>query len=104
MAAWITVARSNALAPGEWIKIELEQGEALLFNVDGAYYAVEDLCTHDGGPLSDGTVEGCSITCPRHGARFDLRSGEVLAPPAYEAIHVFPVRLNGDTIEVMDDR
>lgn len=75
-----------------------------VFNLDGEYYAIEDVCTHDGGILTGGTLEGEQIVCPRHGARFSIKTGEVLAPPAYEDIATFPLRVEGGMIQVRDAR
>jgi len=77
--------------------------EVAVFNVGGQFYAVEDVCTHDGGTLADGEVEGYEIECPRHGARFDLRTGQVTAPPAYEAITTYAVRIRDDRVEVREN-
>ncbi|MDI3325857.1 Rieske 2Fe-2S domain-containing protein [Pontibacterium granulatum] len=73
--------------------------ELLLVNIEGEILAVENLCPHDNGQLHEGPIEGTDIICPRHGARFCLRTGEVLAPPATEDIDNFPTRVNGDRIE-----
>ncbi len=62
--------------------VEVDQRLVILYRHDGAYYCVDDICTHDGGTLSDGAVAGCEIICPRHGARFDLRDGKALTMPA----------------------
>ena len=71
----------------------------MLFNLDGQYYAIADVCTHDAGQLSGGTVEGDIIVCPRHGARFCIRTGEALSAPAYEPTDTFPVRVHdGDRL------
>jgi 3-phenylpropionate/trans-cinnamate dioxygenase ferredoxin subunit len=76
-------------------------GAALLVcNVGGRLYAVRDECTHEGFPLSEGSVEGETVVCRLHGARFDLRSGEVLAPPAYEPLETYEVRVDGDDVWV----
>ena len=82
--------------------LEVEGVEVALFNVGGELFAIEDVCTHDGGPLGEGEIEGEEIICPRHGARFSLRTGEVLAPPAYEALPVYEVRLAEGWIEVRE--
>jgi len=63
-------------------------------------YAIEDRCTHDGEPLEGAEVEACQIICPRHGARFCVRSGEALTPPAYEALRTYPVRIENGRILV----
>jgi 3-phenylpropionate/trans-cinnamate dioxygenase ferredoxin subunit len=67
--------------------------EVAVFRVQGNYYAIEDVCSHDDGPLAEGELVGCQIICPRHGARFDLKTGEALSLPAYRPIEVFPVEV-----------
>jgi 3-phenylpropionate/trans-cinnamate dioxygenase ferredoxin component len=104
MSEWVTVAKLGELAPGEWRIVTAGDVPIVVFNLDGEYYAIEDVCTHDGGQLTGGTVEGDEIVCPRHGARFCIRSGEALAAPAYEPTAKFPVRIHEGTIQVRDDR
>ena len=67
------------------------------------YYAIEDVCTHDGAELTGGAVEGIEIVCPRHGARFSLKTGEALTPPAYEPVRVFETRIEGGHLWVRAD-
>jgi 3-phenylpropionate/trans-cinnamate dioxygenase ferredoxin subunit len=67
------------------------------------YFAIEDICTHDGAELTGGAIEGSEIICPRHGARFCLRTGEALTPPAYEPVRVFEIRVEGDRLWVRAD-
>ena len=69
-------------------------------NVGGQLYAIDDVCTHDEGSLDQGELEGFEIECPRHGARFDVRTGEVKALPAVLPIDTFGVRVEGDDIEI----
>lgn len=75
-----------------------------VFHREGAYYAIEDMCTHDGGELASGAVEGDEVVCPRHGARFCIKNGKALTPPAYEDVHSFPVRVENGVVQVRDDR
>jgi 3-phenylpropionate/trans-cinnamate dioxygenase ferredoxin subunit len=75
-----------------------------VFNVGGTLHAIEDVCTHDGGELASGSVEGDTVACPRHGARFCLRTGAALSPPAYEPTAVLPVRVEGGRVQVRDER
>jgi 3-phenylpropionate/trans-cinnamate dioxygenase ferredoxin component len=84
--------------------VDVDGAQVAVFNLGGRYYAIEDVCTHDGGILTGGPVEGDQIVCPRHGARFSIRTGEALAPPAFEPTAVFPVRVSAGEIEVRDDR
>ena len=100
MTAWIDVAPAADIASGSWRTVDAGDVEIVVVNVDGRFYAVEDQCTHDGGNLAGGRVEGCEIICPRHGARFDLRTGDVTAPPAYEPIETFPVRVSDGMVQI----
>jgi 3-phenylpropionate/trans-cinnamate dioxygenase ferredoxin subunit len=104
MSDWVAVARSDEIAPGHCKVIEVDGVMIAVFNVNGQHLAIEDVCTHDGGELASGTVEGEQVICPRHGARFCLRSGQALTPPAYEPVHCYPVRNEGGLIQVRDDR
>jgi 3-phenylpropionate/trans-cinnamate dioxygenase ferredoxin subunit len=71
----------------------------VLVNLDGEFYAIEDVCTHDGGPLGEGELEGSELICPRHGARFDVRTGDALTLPAFEPAPTYEVRLeDGDVL------
>jgi 3-phenylpropionate/trans-cinnamate dioxygenase ferredoxin subunit len=97
---FITVAQTADIPPGEREVFDVEGYYIAVFNVDGAYYAIEDVCTHDDGPLADGELDGYEIECPRHGARFDIRTGKVLAMPAVTDVPWFPVRVEGDDIQV----
>lgn len=100
MSAWVDVAPAADIAPGTWRTVDGGDVEIAVINVDGRFYAIEDHCTHDGGNLAGGRVEGCEIICPRHGARFDIRTGDVTAPPAYEPLEIFPVRVSDGMVQV----
>lgn len=104
MSDWVDVASEGSLADGEHVVVELDGMEAAVFKLDGEYYAVEDACTHDGAEIASGRLDGCEIICPRHGARFCLKTGKVLKAPAYEDLTCFPVRVVGGMIQVRDDR
>jgi len=101
---WIRVGTRSELLPGEHRIVWDGDVAIAVFNIDGALYAVEDVCTHDGGDLATGELQGYEIECPRHGARFDVRTGAVLCPPAYEPIAKFPVKVENDTIYTRHDR
>jgi len=101
---WIRVAEQSALLPGEFRVVWDRDVAIAVFNVDGDLYAVEDICTHDGGELAGGDVEGFEVVCPRHGARFDLRTGAAMCPPAYEPIAKFPVKIENGVVYTRDDR
>jgi 3-phenylpropionate/trans-cinnamate dioxygenase ferredoxin component len=102
MAEWKKVAEVGELEPGAKKQIDLEGVEVALFNVDGEYYAIEDVCTHDGAPLAHGRFRGEEVTCPRHGARFNVKTGAALCMPAFEPVETYPVKVeeNGIFIEV----
>jgi len=104
MSDWITVAKAGELVPGSHRVVDVDGASVAVFNVDGQYYAIEDVCTHDGGQLTGGVVEGDEIVCPRHGARFCIRTGQALSAPAYEPAASFPVRVENSEIQVRDDR
>jgi 3-phenylpropionate/trans-cinnamate dioxygenase ferredoxin component len=94
------VVSSDELAPGERLVVDIDQVAVVIFNIDGTFYAVDDLCTHDDGSLNEGQLEGCLIVCPRHGAKFDVRTGKAVALPAYQDINSYPVRVVDGQIEI----
>lgn len=104
MSDWITVARADELKPGARQVVDIDGSQIVVFNLEGKYYAIEDVCTHDGGQLTGGEVEGDQIICPRHGARFCIRTGAALTAPAYEPTATFPVRIEKGDIQVRDNR
>lgn len=104
MSEWIRVCAQSELLPGEYRNVYDGDTPIAVFNLDGELYALEDVCTHDGGELTGGVVEGREIECPRHGARFDITTGAVLCPPAYEPVAKFPVRLEDGVVYTRDDR
>ena len=99
----VTLATTGELAPGERKLIELDGQRIALFNVDGEYYCIADLCSHDDGPVAQGECDGYEIECPRHGARFDLRDGKVLSFPAIRDIPSYPVSVKGDAVQIEID-
>lgn len=104
MTDWVDVAAQDDLPPGRRVVVDVDDVEIAVFNIGGRYLAVEDVCSHDGGELASGELDGETIVCPRHGARFCLRTGKVLEPPAYEPLAVFPVRVQDGVVQVRDDR
>jgi nitrite reductase/ring-hydroxylating ferredoxin subunit len=97
---FVTVARVGDIPEGSCKIVRVDDQSVAVFNVEGRYYAIDDICTHDGGPLAEGPLEGATIECPRHGARFDVRTGEVLAPPATVPVPTYAVRISGDEIQI----
>jgi 3-phenylpropionate/trans-cinnamate dioxygenase ferredoxin subunit len=104
MSDWITVAKVGELVPGSHRVVDADGTRVVVFNLGGEYYAIEDVCTHDGGQLTGGVIEGEQIVCPRHGARFCIRTGEALTAPAYEPVATLPVRVENGVIQVRDNR
>jgi 3-phenylpropionate/trans-cinnamate dioxygenase ferredoxin subunit len=101
--AFVKVAQVSDIAPGEVRVFEIEGEDIALCNIDGEIYAIADLCTHDDGPLGQGHLHGDQIECPRHGARFDVRSGKALTLPAVVPIPTFEVKIEGDEVLVNVD-
>ena len=97
---YVTVAKVGEIPPGGVKVLRIGDQEIAVFNVAGAYYAMDDICTHDGGPLAEGIIEDHVIECPRHGARFDIRTGAVLGMPATLPVTTYAVRIAGDEIQV----
>lgn len=98
--AFVKVATLNELAEGAFISVEHDGEPLALYCVEGTVYATRDACTHDGGTLSGGTLSGTVICCPRHGAKFDITSGAVLALPAFEPLQTYEVRQEGNDVYV----
>jgi nitrite reductase/ring-hydroxylating ferredoxin subunit len=100
MPEFVKVARTDEVAPGRAKLVEAGGKEIALFNVAGSFHAIDNNCTHVGGPLCEGELDGTAVTCPWHGAAFDVTSGAVLGPPAGEPVSRYNVRIEGADIEV----
>ncbi len=100
MGQLIKVAEANDLPPGTAKAVEAEGRRIALFNHSGGYYAIDDVCAHRGGSLSHGEVNGTVVTCPLHGATFDITTGNVLGPPAPEGVVSYEVQVDGNDIKV----
>lgn len=100
MAEWLTVAKITDFVPDTFRVVAVKNISILLFNINDNYYAIENVCSHDGGTLSEGHLEGDEIVCPRHGAHFCVKTGAVTQPPAYEDVRAFEVRVIGQDIQV----
>ena len=100
MSAFHKVAEMKDLLQGRGMAFDVAGQRIAVFNVDGTYCAIGDTCTHRGGPLSEGALDGSTVTCPLHGAQFDVRTGEMLAPPAPTGVPSYKVRLEGSEIQV----
>ncbi len=100
---WVDAGPTAALREGEAVSLPVGRRLVAVARSGGEFFAVEDICTHDGAELTGGAVEGLEIVCPRHGARFCLRTGQALTPPAYEPIRVFETKLADGRLWVRSD-
>ncbi|MBA4420634.1 MAG: biphenyl 2,3-dioxygenase [Anaerolinea sp.] len=100
MVTFHAICPIEQLSFGERLYIEVDRLPIVVLNIAGKFYAIGDVCTHDHGPLGDGEVEGNAIKCPRHGARFDIGSGKVLALPAVEDIPAYPLKITNGMIQI----
>ena len=97
MSDFIKVAKTSDLNPGDKMLVEYDDEEVGLFNIDGEFYAISDVCTHDDGPLVEGKLDGDCIICPRHGARFNIKTG-AQTMPAFAPVPLYEVKIEGDDI------
>ncbi len=104
MSEWVDVIDQNALADDEHMVIDVDGTEVAVFKLDGKFYAIEDVCTHDGAEIASGELDGDEIICPRHGARFCIKTGKFKSPPAYEDIACFPVKIEEGRVKIRDNR
>jgi len=100
MPEFVKVARTDEIPDGQAKLVEINGNEIAIFNVQGSFHAIENTSKHVGGPLCEGEIEGTEVTCPWHGAVFDVTSGQVLGPPAAQDVNRYSVRVDGPDIEV----
>ncbi|MBI3333236.1 MAG: non-heme iron oxygenase ferredoxin subunit [Candidatus Omnitrophica bacterium] len=100
MGKFIKVATTGEIPPGGAKQVEVEGHSIALFNVEGSFYAVDNTCTHVGGPLAEGMIEADQVECPWHGARFNVKTGAALTPPAAGDLASYKVQVSGSDIEV----
>lgn len=100
MARFVTVAKADSIAPGRMVRFEIDGLPVAVANVGGTFHAFDDTCTHEECSLADGELERTVVTCPCHFAQFDIRNGAVLAAPATVALNVYPVRVEGNNLQV----
>lgn len=100
MSSFVEIARTDEIAPGKAKMVEVEGRKIALFNLEGSYWAIDDTCPHRGGPLSEGEVEREVVTCLWHGSKFNIKTGEVLIPPAREGVKSYKVQVEGSIIMI----
>jgi len=100
MGTLIKVAEKKDLPAGSAKAVEINGKQIALFNIEGKYYAIDDTCTHVGGSLSEGLVDGNEVTCPLHGATFDITNGKVTGEPAEEGVKSYKVHIGGESISI----
>ncbi|RIZ65918.1 MAG: non-heme iron oxygenase ferredoxin subunit [Methylococcales bacterium] len=104
MPEWINVFNENALMNGENSVIDVDGTNVAIFKIGDDFFAIEDVCSHDGTEIASGELDGDEIICPRHGARFCVKTGAVKSAPAYEDIHSYPVRIVDGMVQIKDNR
>ena len=97
---YVTVAEVGELGDGERLIVDIADEQIAVFNIAGLYYAIAAVCSHNEGTAAEGEVDEYEIACPRHGAKFDIRNGRVLTLPAIVDIPAYPVRIEGDEIQI----
>lgn len=100
MSSFLTVAKVSDVPPGRTKVVELEGKRIALCNANGTIYAIDDICTHDNGPLGEGELFGDQIECPRHGARFDVKTGKVVCLPAVRPVKTYEVKVEGGEVRI----
>jgi nitrite reductase/ring-hydroxylating ferredoxin subunit len=98
--AFTRVATVQDIPPGQAKKVRVGDKEVALFNIDGSFRAIDDHCPHRGGPLSEGELNGQEVTCPWHGARFNVNTGAHLCPPANRSVTAYPVQVVGNEVQI----
>jgi nitrite reductase/ring-hydroxylating ferredoxin subunit len=97
---FVKVADTREIQPSQMKEVEVNGEDICVANVQGKYYAINNICTHEGGPLAEGTLEGYEVECPWHNSKFDVRTGQVTAPPANEPELAYEVKIDGNDILV----
>ena len=100
MPKTVKVAQTSELSPGMGKVVEADGRRLALFNVEGTFYAIDNTCTHRGGPIGEGELNGEIVTCPWHGANFNVKTGAVTNPPARAGVQSFPVKVEGNDVLV----
>ena len=103
MPKTVKIAQTGELSPGTGKVVQADGHTIALFNVEGTFYALDNTCTHRGGPLGEGALSGDTVACPWHGAHFNVKTGAVTVPPARTGVRSFPVKVEGSDVLVEVD-
>jgi 3-phenylpropionate/trans-cinnamate dioxygenase ferredoxin component len=98
---WFDFCSVGDIPVGQREVFDTDIASIILFNVEGQFYAVENLCSHENYELAEGELEACILKCPKHGATFDIRTGQHLSAPAYFPITIYPSRIEGNAVQVL---
>ncbi|HEV7746387.1 MAG TPA: non-heme iron oxygenase ferredoxin subunit [Pyrinomonadaceae bacterium] len=98
MSKTVKAAEIRELSPGTGKVVQVDDHEIALFNVDGEFFAINNICSHSGGPLCEGDLSADIVECPWHGAQFNVRTGAAICPPAPADVRSFPVRVEGNDV------
>ena len=102
MSTWISVFSVDDIENGQHRVVDIDDTELVIFKVDNDFFAIENVCSHDGGEIASGALENGEIICPRHGARFCIKTGEVKCPPAYEGVESYSVRIENKIVQIQN--
>ena len=97
---FVKVAETKEIAPSSMKAVEVEGEKVCIINSEGTFYAIGNICTHVGGPLDEGTLQGYEVECPWHGSKFDVRTGEPTKPPAVRSVPKYEVKMDGNNVLV----
>ena len=97
---YVRIGKASDVSPGRAEVFDVEDRKIAVFRLEDAFYAIEDICTHDGGPLAEGEIEDDQVICPRHGARFNIKTGAALTMPAVTPVESYPVRVEGNELYI----
>ncbi len=102
MSTWISVFSVDDIENGQHRVVDIDDTEVVIFKVDNDFFAIENVCSHDGGEIASGVLENGEIICPRHGARFCIKTGDVKSPPAYEGVESYAVRIENNIVQIQN--
>ena len=102
MSTWISVFSVDDIENGQHRVVDIDDTEVVIFKVDNDFFAIENVCSHDGGEIASGVLENGEIICPRHGARFCIKTGDVKSPPAYEGVEYYAVRIENNIVQIQN--